>query len=141
MVHTLTLQISSDMAEAISLVAKAEDATPSEVIRDAIRRDLRRQATLIRQRSQQRRAFDPIRNLLLTDFERAQNWDHLQSRLLDKGYRLFQRGGDLVIHRASGEQICRLSDIGQNQTALARRFQAPFGRPKLPKTAVRAIAS
>ncbi len=141
MTHTLTLHVSGEMAEALSLVAKSEDATLGEIVRDAIRRDLQRRAIAKKTQGEQRRAFDPLRKLLQSDFERAQDWQHLQSRLMDKGYRLLQGHGDVMIHRASGELICRLSDLGQNQVALARRFQAPFGTGQEAPQTPRALAS
>ena len=127
MTQTLTLQIPTDMAEAISLIARSEDATPGEIIRDAIWRDMRRRAALKKAETLFDRAYDPVRNLLEPDFESALDWQHLQSRLQDKGYRLLQGRCDLIVHRTSGERICSLSEIGQNQSELALRFKAPFG--------------
>lgn len=127
MTQTLTLQIPAEMAEAISIAAHSEDATLGEIIRDAIWRDMRRRTTLKQVETMQTKAFDSLRNLLQADFERALNWQHLQSRLLDKGYRLLQGRGDLIVHRASGERICRIADLQQDQSALTQRFQAPFG--------------
>lgn len=141
MTHTLTLNVSGEMADALSLVAKSEDATLGEIIRDAVRRDLRRRSVIQAADNQERRAFDPLRKLLQPDFERAQNWQHLQSRLMDKGYRLLKGRGDVMIHRASGELICRLSDIGQNQVALARRFQSPFADRQEGMDTEQALAS
>lgn len=140
MTQTIELHISNEMASTVSLVAQSEDATVGEIIRDAVRRDLRRRATIQNAETQQRRAFDPLRNLLQPDFEKALNWEHLQSRLLDKGYRLLQGRGDIMVHRASGERICRLSDLGQNQVALARRFQVAFVHQQAGMDAPQALA-
>ena len=126
MTQSIYIHIPDEMAEAISLIAQAEDATAGEVIRDAIWRDMRQRTLSIEGETPLQRAYDPLRLLLQDDFDQAQNWPHLRSLLQDKGLQLLQGQHDLMIHRTSGEQICRLSDIGQNRVALNRRFDAAF---------------
>ena len=41
MTQELSLRISDEMAEALDLIAKAEDATVAEIVRDSVRREVR----------------------------------------------------------------------------------------------------
>lgn len=114
------------MAEALTLIAKSEDATIGEIVRDAVRLDLRARTNGDKARAENARRIAPLRSLLENDFKYAQSWMHLQTRLAEKGYRLHQGQSDINLHRLSGEHICTLSDLQLCQTDLARQFDTAF---------------
>lgn len=79
-----------------------------------------------------------VRGQLSDDFEKAASWAELQGRLMLKGYalRAGDEGVDLVRH-PSGQRLCSASKLGQDVSALSRRFGSGFPgmRPQDPACA------
>ncbi len=60
MTQIVSFHVSDDLAEAITLLARLEDATVGEVLRDAVRRDLKQRADFhATQRREQAAAMPP----------------------------------------------------------------------------------
>jgi hypothetical protein len=106
------------------------------VIRDAIRRDLKRRETAKTPVRADERLVAPLRALLAHDFAYARDWPDLQSRLQAKGYMLREAGGGLALHALDGRRLCKGSELGYGYAALIRKFRAPF-----PGHAHRALAA
>ena len=123
----VSLRISSEMAEAIALIARSEDATSAEVIRDAIRRDLSARCRLPGPSMSRGRRFAPLRALLRDDLNDAYDWRDLAERLGSKGYRLIEDGEALFLHRLSGERVCSATDLGTSFERLNAQFSRPGG--------------
>ena len=108
-------------------IASDDDVSVGQIIRDAVNRDIRRRAEAKTPVRADERLVAPLRALLAGDFAYARNWGDLQSRLYDKGYRLAESGGGLILQaRATGDRICKASELGYSYSALLRRFDCVF---------------
>ena len=108
-------------------IASDDDVSVGQIIRDAVNRDIRRRAEAKTPVRADERPVAPLRALLAGDFAYARNWGDLQSRLSDKGYRLAESGGGLILQaRATGDRICKASELGYSYSALLRRFDCVF---------------
>ena len=108
-------------------IASDDDVSVGQIIRDAVNRDIRRRAEAKTPVRADERLVAPLRALLAGDFAYARNWGDLQSRLSDKGYRLAESGGGLILQaRATGDRICKASELGYSYSALLRRFDCVF---------------
>ncbi len=125
--HEIILKLSETTFAALSSVAKAEDVSIGQVIRDAINRDLSRREKAKTPVRADERLVAPLRALLADDFAYARDWDDLMHRLRKKGYRLAEAGGGLILqNHASGQRLCKGSELGYSYTQLLRKFDAPF---------------
>ncbi len=108
-------------------IASDDDVSVGQIIRDAVNRDIRRRAEAKTPVRADERLVAPLRALLAGDFAYARNWGDLQSRLSDKGYRLAESGGGLILQsRDTGDRICKASELGYSYSALLRRFDCVF---------------
>ena len=123
----VSLKLPLPMLLALQNVARDEDVTIGQLIRDALSRDLlRREKAKMPVRADER-LIAPLRALLADDFAYAANWADLQARLAAKGYRLAEAGGGLILTECdSGQRICKGSELGWGYALLLRRFEAPF---------------
>jgi hypothetical protein len=113
---------------ALEHCAAEEDVTIGQILRGAVDRDLRRRAqaktSVVRA---DERLVGPLRALLADDFAYARGWDDLQARLAGKGYRLAEAGGGLILQtHATGDRVCKASELGYSYSALLRRFDCVF---------------
>jgi hypothetical protein len=123
----ITLKLSEVTAAALRQLAEQEDVSIGQIIRDAIRRDLSRREKAKTPIRADERLVAPLRALLADDFAYAQNWSDLTRRLLQKGYRLAESGGGLILlHHLGGERLCKASELGYSYSQLLRKFDAPF---------------
>lgn len=122
----LQLGLPSEYVAALDRIARAEDASRGQVIRDAIRRDLKRREKAKTPVRAEERLVAPLRALLAEDFAHARDWSDLQSRLAAKGYRLQEGGGGLALHSLDGRRLCKGPDLGDSYARLVRTFGAPF---------------
>lgn len=120
----VSLKVSSEMADAIALIARSEDATTAEVIRDAIRRDLSARSRIATPDMSRSRRFGPLRALLRDDLDDSCDWRDLAERLGAKGYQLIEDGEALFLHRLSGERVCSAADLGTSFDRLNAQFRA-----------------
>ena len=122
----LDLALPPEFVAALDRIARAEDVSRGQVIRDAIRRDLRRREKAKTPVRADERLVAPLRALLAEDFAYARDWSDLQSRLAAKGYRLQEAGGGLALHTLDGRRLCKGSELGYGYAHLVRAFGAPF---------------
>ncbi len=112
---------------ALEDLARAREVTPGQIIRDAVARELRRQAEAKTPVRADERLVAPLRALLADDFAYAGGWEDLAQRLRRKGFALREAGGGLVLHRLADEaRLCKGSELGYGYAALMRRFGRPF---------------
>ncbi len=108
-------------------IAAVDDVSVGQIIRDAVNRDIRRRAEAKTPVRADERLVAPLRALLADDLAYAQSWEDLQARLLVKGYRLAEAGGGLILQAdATGDRLCKASELGYSYSALLRRFDCVF---------------
>jgi hypothetical protein len=109
-------------------VAAARDVSVGQVIRDALKLEIRRAANPAgRSIRHDDRTLAVLRARYADAFAYAKNWGDLRRRLHDKGVMLREAGGGLaLVADPGGARICKASDIGASLKSLAQRFRAPF---------------
>lgn len=123
----VTLKLPMATLAALRLVARDEDVTVGQIMRDAINRDLLRREKAKTPIRADERLVAPLRALLADDLAYAKNWHDLAQRLSVKGYALLESGGGLILCRLSdGVRLCKGSELGYSYSRLARRFDQPF---------------
>lgn len=122
----IPLKLSRATILALQQVARQDDVTVGQAIREAIARDLTRRQKAKTPIRVDERLVAPLRALLADDFAYAKNWGELQNRLRHKGYQLAEAGGGLILQTTDGTRICKGSEIGYGYALLMRRFNAPF---------------
>lgn len=120
-----------DMAAALAHIARDEDITPGQVIRDLLTKELNRRHKARPPVRADEQLVAPLRARLAGDFAHCETWEELDQRLKTKGYVLQVAGGGLAVHRwPQGARLCKASDLGFSYARLQERFQAPFpGHP------------
>jgi Arc/MetJ-type ribon-helix-helix transcriptional regulator len=136
----LDIALPPEYVAALDRIARAEDVSRGQVIRDAIRRDLKRRETAKTPVRADERLVAPLRPLLAEDFAYARDWADLQSRLAAKGYRLQEAGGGLALHALDGQRLCKGSELGYGYAHLVRTFGAPFPGHAHHAAAARALS-
>ena len=125
--HDITLRLPAPMLAAVKAAARDDDASVGQIIRAAITRDLHRRETAKTPVRADERLVGPLRALLAEDFAFAKSWDDLFDRLRAKGYRLAEAGGGLVLQdHATGQRLCKGSELGHGYAQLLRKFEAPY---------------
>ena len=122
----ITLRLSDVTLAALENEARADDTSVSDIIRDAIERDLRRRSPAKTPVRADERLVAPLRALLADDFAFAQGWADLASRLSRKGFLLVESGGGLLLRRSSGQRLCKASELGYSYSRLLARFDTAF---------------
>ena len=123
----VTLQLPAAMLAALKIAAENDDVSVGQIIRDAIIRDLQRREKAKTPVRADERLVAPLRALLADDFAYARDWNDLFGRLRAKGFRLGESGGGLILlDHATGERICKGSELGHGYAQLLRKFNAPF---------------
>ena len=112
--------------EALNRIARQEDVSVGQIIRDALNRDFRRREKAKKPVRADERLVAPLRALLADDFAYAVSWADLQNRLAGKGYCLREAGGGLCLHHLNGGRICKGSELGYGYASLMRKFRKPF---------------
>ncbi len=124
--ESVLVKLPATTLEALNRIARQEDVSVGQIIRDALNRDFRRREKAKKPVRADERLVAPLRALLADDFAYAESWADLQSRLAGKGYSLREAGGGLCLHRLNGERICKGSELGYGYASLMRKFQRPF---------------
>ena len=123
----VTLKLPKPVLDALILAADQDDVSVGQIIREAIDRDLRRRVAAKTPVRADERLVAPLRALLAVDFAYASSWDDLAQRLHGKGYTLAESGGGLILlDQATGQRICKGSELGYGYAQLLRKFNAPF---------------
>ncbi|WP_457649744.1 ribbon-helix-helix domain-containing protein [Profundibacter sp.] len=124
--ESVLVKLPATTLEALNRIARQEDVSVGQIIRNALNRDFRRREKAKKPVRADERLVAPLRALLADDFAYAESWTDLQNRLAGKGYSLREAGGGLCLHRQNGEQICKGSELGYGYASLMRKFQRPF---------------
>ena len=122
----VTLKLPPAVLDALRSVAREEEVSIGQLIRDAIDRDLRRRTAAKTSVRTDERLVAALRALLADDFAYSESWEDLQRRLGRKGYTLREAGGGLVLCQRDGHRLCKASELGYAYAALAKRFNRPF---------------
>lgn len=112
---------------ALEQIAQQERCTVTEILRDAVHRDLYRRQRAKKADKPDERLIAPLRALLADDFAYSKDWGDLFRRLMHKGFRLVESGPGLILadHR-DGRKLCKASDLGYSHSRLASRFGSAF---------------
>ncbi|WP_342076698.1 hypothetical protein [Yoonia sp. SS1-5] len=130
----ITLGLPPELVDALDhLCGRNEDAI-GDVLRAALRKDLRNRAKARADRLGVQLA--PLREDVSRDLADAADWDDLKARLWAKGYSLARRGGGLSIYDRSGNHLCNGADLGHSYARLMRRF----GQPIAPRGVMSAMS-
>ncbi len=122
-----SLRLDPAVWSVLERIAAVDDVSVGQIIRDAVNRDIRRRAEAKTPVRADERLVAPLRVLLADDLAYAQSWEDLQARLLVKGYRLAEAGGGLILQAdATGDRLCKASELGYSYSALLRRFDCVF---------------
>ncbi len=114
---------------ALAALAEEQKVSVGQIIRVAIDREIRRRAESMLPEKVDMRLFAHLQARLCDDFQFSENWQTLQKRLSEKGYRLRESGGGLdLTDRATGIRLCKTSDLGYKYSKLLRKFRTPFPR-------------
>ncbi|MFQ1702290.1 hypothetical protein ACJ5NV_17025 [Loktanella agnita] len=115
-------------------IAGRDEQAIENILRDALRNDLRRRT---RSRNPQSKALlAPLRECLVSDLEQATDWPDLTHRLANQGYQLTRIGGGLSLRDLAGQHICNLAELGHSHTRLIRRFGCPIPSQRQAKSKV-----
>ncbi len=124
--ESVFVKLPAPTLEALNRIARQEDVSVGQVIRDSLSRDFRRREKAKNVRRADERLVAPLRALLADDFAYAESWADLQNRLAGKGYSLREAGGGLCLHHLNGARICKGSELGYGYASLMRKFGRPF---------------
>ncbi len=124
----ISFQVSHATLSSLMDEAQKADISVGQLLRDAVRRELRRRVAPARTpRRADERLVAQLARLLDPAFAEAESWDHLARLLRALGHELRPAGGGLAVHHLrDGRRICKASEIGQAYSRLIRRFGAPF---------------
>ncbi len=121
------ISLAPDFWTALDQIALAERIALSDVVRDAVQRELYRRQRAPRRERPDEAVLAPLRALLADDFAYAANWDELMRRLIRKGFRLAEAGPGLVlVSQQTDEKVCKASDLGYSHARLAQRLGCAF---------------
>lgn len=122
----VTLKLPDLTLRALAKIAREDDVTIGQIVRDAIERDLRPREQAKTPNRADERLVAPLRALLADDFAYAENWADLIRRLEAKDYALRESGGGLILTALNGDRICKASELGYAYSRLYRKFKTPF---------------
>ena len=120
---SVMFKLDQTVLDALEAEARSDRSTIADILRDAIRRDLRR-----RNKAKTSPTYDPnvvaaMQRLLSRDFAMASGWQDLQDRIHEKGYALRASGGGLaVFDPTTQKRMAKASHFGTSAHMLARRF-------------------
>jgi hypothetical protein len=123
----LTVPLDPITLSALESIAQVEGCTVSNLVFDAIRRDLYRRTRAKKADRPDERLIAPLRALLADDLAYARDWDDLRRRLRVKGYELRESGGGLALFSwPGGDKHAKASDLGYSYSRLMQRFGTAF---------------
>jgi hypothetical protein len=112
---------------ALDQISRMERVPVSDLVRDAVQRELYRRQRSAKADRPDEAALAPLRALLADDFAYATGWDDLTRRLLHKGYRLAESGpGLILVAQETNDRICKASELGYSHAKLAGRLGGAF---------------
>ena len=120
----IVLNLSPELHDALQHLAGRDETAFEEILKGALRNDLRRR---INARSARKAAtVAPLLAMVGDDLADATDWYDLQERLRTQGYQLDRCGGGLSLRQLSGEYVCSCADLGYSHARLTRRFGRPI---------------
>ena len=114
--------------EAASRLAAQQDIALDQLMRQALSAQLlKTRGALGRAGSWRVSPLMKLHGLLAGDFEKAESWSDLQSRLQSQGYALREAiaGLELITYPA-GQRLCATAKLGFTMEEFVSRFNAPF---------------
>ncbi len=121
------IKLSREMRVELCRLARRDDVSPGQIIRDLIDKEIRRRLDARPPVRADERLVAPLRARLADDLAHSADWNELQHSLRAKGYELREAGGGLALHRhPSGRRVCKASELGFSYGRLMQRFHAPF---------------
>jgi predicted transcriptional regulator len=120
----IVLNLPPELHDALQHLAGRDEAAIADILRDALRKDLRRRTHARATRIAE--VLGPLRFETAGDFANAIDWHDLHHRLMQAGYRLTRCGGGLSLQNFDGQHVCRAADLGHSHAQLTRRFGRPF---------------
>lgn len=124
---SVEIQLPQDMLKTAERMARQDDVTIGQIIRDLLRKDISRRQGQKPMQSAEELHIAPLRARLAGDLASARGWEDLQARLRGKGFVLREAGGGLALcNYPSNDRVCKASELGFSYSRLMRRFGAPF---------------
>lgn len=125
--ETVEIRVAKTLADAARDLARSQDITLGQLVRDLLGREIGRRHPARRPVRADERLVAPLRARLAPDLAEAEDWEDLQARLTSKGYRLREAGGGLaLVSWPADRRLCKASELGFSYSRLLRRFGAPF---------------
>lgn len=136
----VSLKLPENTLRKLQLLARDEDVTVGQIVRDAIISELRRRNVPP--------PPDPGANTgrvlisLRDELQQATGWHDLARRLRGYGCFVTEEAGVLVVKRLQDQTLlCRAEDLGSSYAALLERFRAPIPGPRPVPAEERVFAS
>ncbi|WP_296426791.1 hypothetical protein [Yoonia sp.] len=120
----IVLGLPPELVDALEHLGGRDDAAIGDILRNALRHDLRRRLRTKAVKTD--KALAPLRAQLSDDLTAADDWNDVQIRLRKHGYRFVKSGGGLTLADRSGKEICSAADLGFRHAKFIRRFGIPF---------------
>jgi len=139
----LSIKLPADLVADLRALALERDESVGHVVRDILRKTTRAGPPAKTPNRADERLVARLQRLLAPDMASATSWDDIQARLARHGFTLRPAGGGLTVHaRASGERLCKSSELGFAYSRLVRKFQAPMpGHPhRMPHLLTKEVA-
>ncbi|MGR3792933.1 hypothetical protein [Vannielia sp. SX4] len=124
----ISFQVSHATLSSLMDEAQRADISVGQLLRDAVRRELRRRHTPAKTpRRADERLVARLGALLAPAFADAESWEHLQCLLQRKGFELRPAGGGLTLNDIeNGNRVCKASELGYPYARLIGRFRTAF---------------
>lgn len=123
----VTLQLPLDMLRVAQRIARDQDITVGQLVRNLLAREISRINPARPPNRADEQLVAPLRARLANDLAFSETWEDLQSRLMLKGYKLHPAGGGLALHlHPGGERVCKASELGYGYGRLLSRFNTSF---------------
>jgi hypothetical protein len=131
---SVMFKVDQVVLDALEVEARAEQVTIADLLREAIRRDLRRRGKVKTAPTYDPKIVAAMQRLLSRDFAMASGWADLQKRIRQKGYTLRASGGGLaVFDPQTQKRMAKASHFGTSAQTLTRRFGAEFPVASAPE--------
>ncbi|MGR3815128.1 MAG: hypothetical protein ACU0AU_13610 [Cognatishimia activa] len=130
---SVMFKLDQTVLDALEAEARSDRSTIADILRDAIRRDLRRRAKVKSAPTYDPNVVAAMQRLLSRDFAMASGWQDLQDRIHEKGYALRASGGGLaVFDPTTQKRMAKASHFGTSAHMLARRFGEDYPEITVP---------
>lgn len=129
MLRDVHFKLPPETIDGLRALAEERDVTPGQLVRDLLGREIARRPAKRSDRTDEQRVAR-LQGLLAEPIAEARSWRDLERRLADLGYALRPAGGGLTLHDATGQRLCKASELGFAYSRLVKRFGEPMpGHP------------